>query len=269
MSETPRTVRATTAAPSLARRCVAEAVGTGILVAFGAGAIMAALIAGEGEITYGGVGFIALAHALAIALAIYGIGGISGGHINPAVTFGLAIVRRIPWPEVPAYWLAQLVGGAIGGLAVLLAVGAGAVDLGGVGSPAVADGVRFGQAGVAEALGAFLLVFTIMAVAVDPRAPKGFAGLLIGLAIGVGILAFGPVSGGAFNPARAFGSYAANLMAGGTVAWNDFLLYWIGPLLGGAIGALTYDLVAQPQRLDREPTVTPETPGAGGDVRGR
>jgi glycerol uptake facilitator protein len=153
MTETPRTVRAVTAAPSLLRRCVAEAIGTGILVAFGAGAIMAALVAGDGEIAYGGLGFIALAHALAIALAIYGIGGISGGHINPAVTFGLAVVRRLPWPEVPAYWVAQLVGGALGGFAVLLAVGAGAVDLGGVGSPAVAEGVRFGQAGVAEAIG--------------------------------------------------------------------------------------------------------------------
>lgn len=257
-----RDVRALGARPEFGRRLIAEGVGTGFLVLFGAGSIVTMAVIGDSG--GGALGFIALAHALAIALAVYAFGGLSGGHINPAVTFGLAVAGRFPWVEVPGYMLAQLLGGAVGGLLVVAAWGQVAVDQTLVGAPVLADFASYWQAIIAEGLGAFLLVLTIMAVAVDPRAPKGFAGLLIGLSVGVAILATGPIAGAALNPARTFGSYLPAGMFGGSVPWSDFPIYIVGPLIGGALGAVVYDLLAQPRLADVGPP--PETPGAGGDV---
>jgi glycerol uptake facilitator protein len=92
---------------SLARRSVAEVVGTGILVLFGAGSVVAALRMGGGELDYSGLGMVAITFAFAIAVAIYAFGTTSGAHINPAVTVSLAATGRFPWGEVPAYVVAQ------------------------------------------------------------------------------------------------------------------------------------------------------------------
>lgn len=235
---------------SLAQRLVAESIGTAILVLFGAGSVVAALTIGDGELTYAGLGFIALAFAIAIAVAIYGFGSVSGAHINPAVTFALAVTKRFPWVEVIPYVVAQLIGGAVGALLIVAAFGTGAADLGGVGGTSLGDGVSYGAGTVAEALGTFILVFTIMALAVDSRAPKGWAGLMIGLAVACAILVIGPLTGGSLNPARTFGPYLAATLFGGEVAWAQFVLYWIGPLLGGAIAALVYDFVAKPRMAE-------------------
>jgi glycerol uptake facilitator protein len=235
----------------LMRRLFAEAIGTGILVLFGAGSVVAALTIGKGELTFAGTGFIALAFAIAIAVAVYGFMSVSGAHINPAVTVALAVTRRFPWIEVVPYVVAQLVGGAVGGLLIVAAFGSKAVDLGG-GATTLGDGVSYGQGIVAEALGTFLLMFSVMAVAVDKRMPAGWAGLIIGLGIGTAIVVMLPLTGGSLNPARTFGPDLAMSFFGGTVRWGEFLLYWIGPFIGSIAAALVYDLVARPRAAEAE-----------------
>jgi glycerol uptake facilitator protein len=231
---------------SLLRRLIAEFVGTGLLVLFGAGSVVAALALNGGRLAYAGLGIIALAFGLVVALVIYAVGTTSGAHINPAVTVGLAATRRFRWAEVAPYVAAQLLGAAVGALLIVAYVGSRATDFGSVGLTALGPGVNGLQGIVAEALGTFLLVFTIMAVAVDKRAPAGWAGFLIGLAVAAEIMLIGPFTGGSVNPARSFGPYLVNQLFGGSTPWAEFYVYIVGPLLGGAAGALAYDLLARP-----------------------
>lgn len=246
------------------RRLVAEAIGTALLVLFGAGSVVAALTLGGGELDFAGLGMIALAFGLVIAVVIYAFGTTSGAHINPAVTFSLAVTGRFPWRELTPYVIAQLVGAFGGGLLIVAAFGTDAVDLGGAGSTNLADGVSYGSGIVAEALATFLLVATIMALAVDRRAPGGWAGLMIGLSVTCAIIVMGPFTGGSLNPARTFGPYLTTSLFGGDTTWSEFPIYVIGPLIGGAVAALTYDRVARPDLV--EPIA--ETQGAQGEVVG-
>ena len=158
-----------------ARRLLAEAIGTGILVLFGAGSVVAALTFGGGELDYAGLGMVAITFALAIALAIYAFGNTSGAHINPAVTVSLAAVGRFPWSEVPAYIGAQLAGGLVGAALIVAAFGGDAVDLG-TGQTSIADGTDYIQAIVAEAIGTFLLLTAITALAVDKAGTRRLGG---------------------------------------------------------------------------------------------
>lgn len=267
------------------RRLAAEAVGTAILVLFGAGAVASALTVGNGELDYAGLGMIAIAFAIGIAVAIYAFGETSGAHINPAVTVSLAVAGRFPWSEVVPYIVAQLVGGFTGALLIVAAFGSGIVDLAAVGNTTVAEGTSYAEAIVAEALGTFLLLTAIMALAVDRRAPTGWAGLMIGLAVGGAILLIGPLTGGSLNPARTFGPLFTTTLWGGDTNWGDFPIYIAGPLIGGAVAALLYDYVARPGRLEPEPLgaegvteevrgqrpaeATAERQGTAGDVAGR
>jgi len=249
----------------MVRRLLAELIGTALLVLFGAGSVVAALLAGGGTVDYPALGMVALAFGLIIAIVIYALGTTSGAHINPAVTVSLAVVRRFPWREVPAYVVAQLAGAVLGGLLIVAMFGTRATDLGGVGSTVLADGTGYLRGMVAEAIGTFALLFTIMALAVDRRAPTGWAGLIIGLAVTVDILVLGPLTGASMNPARTLGPYLTNTLFGGSTPWADFWAYVIGPLVGGAFAAVVYDLVARPER-----EVPPQVPqGAEGAIRGR
>jgi 23S rRNA (uracil747-C5)-methyltransferase len=162
--------------------------------------------------------------------------------------------------EVVPYIVAQLIGGAVGALLIVAAFGTGAVDLAAVGSTTLADGVGYGQGIVAEVIGTYILVLAIMAVAVDPRAPAGWSGWMIGLAVACAILLIGPLTGGSLNPARTFGPYFAAAVFGGDVPWRQFPLYWIGPLIGGALASLSYDLLARPEAA--EPAATEEPAAA-------
>jgi glycerol uptake facilitator protein len=252
-------------AAQMSRRLLAELVGTALLVLFGAGSVVAALLVGHGILDYPGIGMIALVFGLVIAIVIYGFGTTSGAHINPAVTISLALVRRFPWREVPAYVVAQLAGGVLGGLLIVAVFGTRATGLGGVGSTSLADGTGYLQGTAAEAMGTFLLLFAIMALAVDRRAPSGWAGLIIGLAVTVDILLIGPLTGGSMNPARTFGPYITNTVFGGSTSWVDIGVYLIGPLVGGALAAVVYDLIARPER--EVPAEVPQ--GAEGEIHGR
>jgi glycerol uptake facilitator protein len=235
----------------LSRRLLAEAIGTGILVMFGAGSVVAALTVGGGELDYAGLGMVAITFGLAIAVAIYAFGNTSGAHINPAVTVSLAAVGRFPWAEAPAYIGAQLVGGVVGAALIWAAFGGDAVDLG-MGQTSIADGTNYLQAIVIEAIATFLLLTTIMALAVDKRAPGGWAGLMIGLAVTAAILVAGPLTGASLNPARTFGPLLIETIGGGDTFWGDLPAYVIGPLLGGAAAAFAFDAVARPRAYELE-----------------
>src|SRR5262245_50836295 len=237
---------------SLARRVVAEVVGTGILVMFGAGSVVAALTVGGGELDYAGLGMVAIAFAFAIAVAIYAFGTTSGAHINPAVTVALAATKRFPCGEVPAYVVAQLVGATVGAALIVAAFGGDAVDLG-TGGTTLADDVTYLQGIVAEAIGTFLLMTAVMALAVDSRAPAGWAGFMIGLAVAVAILVIGPLTGSSLNPARTFGPLLIPTIGGGETDWGEFPLYIIGPLAGGALAAFAYDAVVRPRAIEVAP----------------
>lgn len=253
-------------APDLPRRLAAEAVGTAILVFFGAASIVAALGAGGDAPGYAPLIGIAFAHALALATAIHAFGATSGAHINPVVTLALAAVRRFPAGEIAPYSLAQLAGGVVGALLVIAVFGSDAVEVGAAGSTEIAAGVSFGAAVVAETIGTFLLVTAIMALAVDRRAPAGWAPLGIGFALAAGILAVGPLTGASFNPARTFGPLVANSLFGGDAAWGDIWVYLLGPAIGAVLGAFAYDALARPRRAEaaREPAQ-----GTQGDIVGR
>lgn len=232
----------------LPRRLVAEAIGTMLLVLFGAGSIVAALVLGKGELDYAGLGIISLSFAVVVAIVIYAFGSTSGAHINPAVTVALAVGRRFPWAEVPFYIVAQLVGAFAGGLLIVAGFGRRAVGLAGVGLTKLGEGVSYGQGILLEALGTFLLLLTIMALAVDRRAPSGWAGLVIGLAVACEIFLIGPFTNGSVNPARTFGPYLTNSLFGGDTPWAQFGVYVAGPVIGAVLGVLVYDLVARPVR---------------------
>jgi glycerol uptake facilitator protein len=244
---------------TLVRRLAAEVVGTAILVLFGAGSVVAALRMGGGELEFPGLGMVAITFALAIAVAIYAFGTTSGAHINPAVTLSLAATGRFSWGEVPAYVVAQLVGAAAGAALIVAAFGGEAVDLG-TGGTTLADDITYTQGIVTEALATFLLVTAIMALAVDRRAPAGWAGFMIGLAVAAAILMSGPLTGGSLNPARTFGPMLITGIGGGDASWGDLPAYVVGPLLGGLVAAFAYDLIARPRAFEE---VTPAPLGGG------
>jgi glycerol uptake facilitator protein len=252
---------------SLGRRLLAELVGTTLLVIFGAGALVAALQVGQGKLDYAGLGIVGFSFALVIAAVIYMFGSTSGAHINPAVTVSLAVVRRFPWREVLPYVVAQLAGAAIGGVLVVAIFGSHVTDFNASGGTVVGAGFTKGQAVAAEALGTFLLLATIMALAVDRRAPAGFAGVVIGLAVACEIMVIGPISGGSVNPARTFGPYLATEIFGGSTPWSQFWIYLVGPVVGGGVAALAYDLIAQPERAGA--AAAEPAQGTAGDVEGR
>jgi aquaporin Z len=184
---------------------LAELIGTFTLILFGAGAIL------QDHATQAvGVTGIAVAHGLAILIMVYAFGHVSGGHFNPAVTFGMAVTKRLSWGSAVTYWIAQLAGASLAAWILVMAYPMGAADVR-LGTPALGPAVTpmFGM--LVEAILAFLLVTVIFGTAVDPRAPKGFAGLAIGVTLIVKFLLGGAVTGASYTPARAF---APALLAG-------------------------------------------------------
>ena len=242
---------------SLAKRSIAEAVGTFILVYFGAGAAAITLMISQGSSppnpfnigigTLGGLGdwfAIGMAFAIAIAASIYALGRISGAHLNPAVTIALLATRRFSLGDAIPYILAQLVGASVASFLFAASVGMDAVTVGGLGATAPFLGIGYWQAVMVEAIGTFLLMLTIMGVAVDRQAPPGFAGLVIGLVVGGIITTIGNITGSSLNPARTFGPYIGDYILGGNSLWHFFPIYIIGPVAGALIAAFLYDYLS-------------------------
>jgi len=242
---------------SLGKRSIAEAVGTFILVFFGAGAAAVTLMLASGTTpstpfnigigALGGLGdwlAIGLAFGIAIAGSIYAFGRVSGCHINPAVTIALFATRRFPALDTGAYVVAQLVGAAAASLLFAWAVGPDAVVIGGLGATAPFAGIGYLQAIVIEAVGTFLLMLVIMGAAVDERATPGFAGLAVGLAVAGIITATGNLTGASLNPARTFGPYLGDWLLAGQNLWALFPIYIIGPIIGAVFAAFLYDYLS-------------------------
>ncbi len=207
---------------------VAEAIGTFALIFVGVLAISGAQIAGAPAGT-ANLASIGLAHGLAIAVMVAALGAVSGGHFNPAVTFGFVVTGRMSPVTGLVYWVAQLVGAAVA--AAIIAALFGAAPVAG-GTPDLGGNVSTAAGIVVEAIATFFLVLVVFGTAVDERAPKSVFPLAIGLTVALDIMAAGPLTGAAMNPARTFGPA---LVSG---HWANHLVYWVGPLLGGALGAL-------------------------------
>jgi len=246
-SPTQQTSMVKNQAPTLVQKCVAELLGTTFLVYVGCGALTGAgyLVGSRSAFRGADLLSVSLAFGLAISIMVYAIGHISGCHINPAVSIGLACVRRMSWGEAGAYIIAQLLGGILGALLVAVTFGAGAAKLLGYGAtnynPAF---VNYFGAIVVEAIGTFFLLFVIMAMVMDRRAHPGWAGLTVGLTVTMGILVTGAVTGGNFNPSRAFGPTVIQMLFGGAYPFGHMFVYFIGPVIGGAAGAFAYEYLS-------------------------
>jgi aquaporin Z len=241
------------------RALVAEFIGTFALIFVGAGSIAA------DALTHGKVGLtgIAFAHGLTIAVMASATAAVSGGHLNPAVTFGALLGRKIDPLNALGYVVAQCVGGVCAGALLHAAVPAAALSAVAVGTPAPAPGVGGGEALLVEAVLTFFLVFVVFGTAIDPRAPKVGA-LFIGLTVTLDIFMGGPLTGAAMNPARWLGPALAG---GGTL--GNFWIYWAGPLLGGGAAALVYVFALEAEAPAAEAQPFPLGPARPARGRGR
>lgn len=216
---------------NLAKQCVAEFIGTFALIFIGVGAIYNA----NPETGLGLLG-IALAHGLTIAVMVTAVGGICGGQLNPAVTFGLWIGGQTTFSRAVAYTLAQLAGATVAAFTVGVVLANPDVtgaEIVARGTPDLGKGISIGKGIAIEAILTFFLVFVVYGSAVDSRAPR-LGGLAIGFTVALDILFGGPLTGAAMNPARTFGPALAS------GHWNNHLVYWIGPLLGGGAAGIIY-----------------------------
>jgi glycerol uptake facilitator protein len=241
---------------SAAQRAVAEFIGTALLVFVGAGSVPAILLLEGGtKAPFSGadLGFISMAFGLIVVAMVYTIGKVSGCHINPAVTFALAVTKRLPWSDVPLYWGSQLAGGIAGAFAMWGAFGTRAVDLGyGFGVVHFDHTVTsWGSAMLIEGIGTAILLFTIMGI-VDTRSPEGWAGLVIGLVIVAIIITVGPITNASLNPARAIGPLFVSTIHGGVHNWTQQLLAYVpANLVGAAVAVFAYDWLAHPRKVTR------------------
>jgi len=235
------------------RALLAEIAGTFMFVVIGAGAIVTTVAAGSPP---NALLAIAFAHGLALAVAVSSFGAISGGHFNPAVTFGLAIARTHPWSRVLTYWAAQLVGALLAGLVLRLffepfLAAATATHLG---TPTVNAAVAPALAIAIEAVLTLFLVWAVFGTAVSPNAPR-IAGFGIGLVVTADILIGGPLTGAAMNPARHFGPAVVSGYL------DNWYVYWIGPLVGAVLAGLSYRYIFGPPE-DREAIVPGASPSS-------
>jgi len=207
---------------SPSRALTAEAIGTFALCFIGILAINVDVISGSAGTA--SLTTIAFAHGLTIAVMIAAMGAISGAHFNPAVTAGFVATGRMTPARGAQYVGAQLAGALLASLLLAWLFGREVVANG---TPAVTESVHPVGGAVVELVTTFFLVFVIFGTAVDQRAPKSVFPLAIGLTVALDIMATGPITGAAMNPARAFGP----AVVGG--AFASHWVYWVGPLLGG------------------------------------
>lgn len=211
------------------RHFMAEFIGTFALVFVGGGAIISSKIPGSGI----GLVEIALAHGLILAIMVTATMRVSG-HLNPAVTLGFLVTRRIGSFMAGIYVAAQLLGAVLAAYALQVATPAALFAAADAGGQSVAPDVGTAQAYLLETIATFFLIFAVFGTAVDPRAPR-VGGFAIGLTIAADILAIGPLTGASMNPARSFGPAVV------TGNFEGQLIYWIGPIAGGMLAAVVYE----------------------------
>jgi glycerol uptake facilitator protein len=222
------------------RAYAAEFIGTFVLVFF----ICSVLTVEQGGLGYADFAVIGLVHAFVLAMLIYSLGSTSGAHFNPAVTTTLAALRKIAIADAGIYIVLQLAGGIAGAFVCKLLLhdpGRSPVNYGAVSvSQSILKG-RGGVAMVAELIGTFVLMWSIMGLAVNPKGERGMAGLIIGATLGFAVMVIGPMTGAGFNPARALGPALAASHFGPAGTW--LLAYILGPALGGLLAGFLYKVI--------------------------
>jgi glycerol uptake facilitator protein len=227
----------------------AEFVGTALLVLLGDG-VVAGVVLAKSKAQGSGWIVIATGWGFAVALAVYVVGRVSGAHINPAVTLGLAVVGRFSWTLVPAYFAAQLLGAMLGAILVWLTYLAHWAE---TPDPALkravfctAPAVRNAGANlITEIVGTFVLVFVVLALgAYKPANDSGLTPLLVGVLVWSIGLSLGGPTGYAINPARDLGPRLVHALlpipGKGGSDWGYAWIPVVGPLIGGVLGAVAY-----------------------------
>jgi aquaporin Z len=229
--------------PTIFHRLAAEMIGTFWLVLGGCGSAVFATSAFLPEGISVGIGLlgVAIAFGLTVLTGVYAFGTISGGHFNPAITLGAALAQRVQWKVLPAYWAAQVIGGLLAGLVIYLiakgkqgfiATGSMAANGFGAHSP---GGFSLSAVIVTEMVLTFVFLLVVLG-STDDRAPKGFAGLAIGLTLTVVHLVSLPISNTSVNPARSTGVAFFN----GNGAPAQLWVFWLAPLIGAAVAGIAY-----------------------------
>jgi MIP family channel proteins len=223
---------------------IAEFFGTLLLVFF-----IGVVVVQQGPISdFAAIG---LVHTFVLAMLIFTLGPISGGHFNPAVTAGILAIRKISPKDAGVYVVMQIAGGIVGALLVgWLLTGTPNASHGF--DPAVGSGLKgeWGAGAALELIGTFALVFAIIGLAVNPKAPPGWAALGIGATLGMAVMAIAPLTGAGFNPARSLGpAISANSFWGGG---KFILVYLLAPIVGGVLAAVAYRVLAD---LREEPAL--------------
>lgn len=210
------------------RHGVAEFVGTFALIFIAAGGVAYARTATD----------LALANGLVIAVMVSSSKTISGGFLNPAVTLAFLVTRRISLLLAGWYWLMQLGGAALAALLLSWILPSGPENASNLGVPALGSGIGAGAGVVCEAVLTFFLVWVIFATVVDARgAFQQISGLAVGFTIAFGVLMAYGLTGGAMNPARAFGPQLVG------DHWAHWWVWYIGPFAGAVIAASLYELL--------------------------
>ncbi|KAK6773445.1 hypothetical protein RDI58_028683 [Solanum bulbocastanum] len=214
---------------------IAEFISTLLFVFAGVGSAIAYnKVTADAALDPSGLVAVAVCHGFALFVAVAIAANISGGHVNPAVTFGLALGGQITLLTGLFYWIVQLLGAIVASYLLKVVTGGMAVPIHGV-----AAGVGAAEGVVMEIIITFALVYTVYATAADPK--KGALGTIapiaIGFIVGANILAAGPFSGGSMNPARSFGPAVVSGNFAGI--W----IYCVGPLVGGGLAGLIYSNV--------------------------
>jgi aquaporin Z len=211
------------------KAAIAEFIGTFALIFFGAGSVILYL---NGQLDLVGV---ALAHGLVIAVMVSQMAHLSGGVFNPAIQVALWVTGKMPSSRTLIYLGAQLLGGVAGALLLKFLVPAQTFDAAFGGTPTLGDGISSGKGILLEATGTFFLVWAVFATMIDDRGPfPKTAGLTVGLTLTFGILAIGPWTGAAFNPARWLGPAFASGQ------WDDWFVWIVGPVAGAILAGVAY-----------------------------
>ena len=217
---------------NVSRQLAAEFVGTFSLVFAGTGAVVINAVT-DGGVSHVGIG---LTFGLIVMAMIYAFGHVSGAHLNPSVTLAFAAGRHFPWPLVPLYWAAQLLGGIAASLA-LKALFGNVAHLGAT----LPRGSALQSFGL-EIVLTLVLMVVITSVATDTRAVGQAAALAIGGTIGLEAIFAGPISGASMNPAR---SLAPAIVS---ATWQDQWLYVAGPAIGAVLGVFIYNWIRNGER---------------------
>jgi aquaporin Z len=211
---------------------LAELIGTFILVFIGAGA---------GALSNGNIVQVALAHGVALMVIIYALGAIGGGHVNPAVTFAIALGGKMRWALAVWYWIAQIIGAVLA--AAILKYVLGNIP-GNLGATTLGKGVGPVEGVVIEAILTFFLVLAVWSSGVVGR-NGNLVGVAIGLVLTMDILMGGSLTGASMNPARTLGPAIV------TGNYADLWVYIVGPLVGAAVGMLVGRFLNEPADVRR------------------